>query len=84
MKLSWGLPLERAISMTAGDEAHEAFRLTFHDAIGFSKTNPATGYVFSGHSYAFSPNNNTQWRRRRQHDHLQGHRDQLPRQRRHR
>ena len=26
MKLSWGLPLERAISMTAGDEAHEAFQ----------------------------------------------------------
>ncbi|WP_328295801.1 LLM class flavin-dependent oxidoreductase [Kineococcus sp. NBC_00420] len=26
MKLSWGLPLERAMSMTAGDEAHEAFQ----------------------------------------------------------
>ncbi|MGI4895016.1 MAG: LLM class flavin-dependent oxidoreductase, partial [Janthinobacterium lividum] len=26
MKLSWGLPLDRAISMTAGDEAHEAFQ----------------------------------------------------------
>ncbi|MBB2902752.1 pyrimidine oxygenase [Kineococcus radiotolerans] len=26
MKLSWGLPLDRAMSMTAGDEAHEAFQ----------------------------------------------------------
>jgi len=26
MKLSWGLPLERAMSMTAGGEAHEAFQ----------------------------------------------------------
>ncbi|WP_432519428.1 LLM class flavin-dependent oxidoreductase [Kineococcus sp. SYSU DK006] len=26
MKLSWGLPLDRAMSMTAGDRAHEAFQ----------------------------------------------------------
>jgi hypothetical protein len=30
-----------------GEEVHESLRLTFHDAIGFSLSNPAAGYVCS-------------------------------------
>jgi hypothetical protein len=29
-----------------GEEVHESLRLTFHDAIGFSHSNPNAGYVF--------------------------------------
>ncbi|KAI0796055.1 manganese peroxidase isozyme precursor [Abortiporus biennis] len=37
-----------------GEEVHESLRLTFHDAIGFSKTNPHAGGGADGSIMAFS------------------------------
>ncbi|KZV74685.1 class II peroxidase, partial [Peniophora sp. CONT] len=37
-----------------GEEVHESLRLTFHDAIGFSKNNPAVGGGADGSMIIFA------------------------------
>jgi hypothetical protein len=39
-----------------GEEVHESLRLTFHDAIGFSLSNPNAGYVHGNERDDFETN----------------------------